>query len=244
MRLIRWMKGVSSKPFVVTNATWQPVRSISAFVPTVVPCVNVSISAAATPPSSSALTIACPGRRRSRRRLQRVDLAGRRVEDHHVGERPARVDADRRGPLLLRLHVAVRLEAGHGVAERCRSACAAHSKWARMRLGRCLGVSLHDASAICRCWRGDAARLPRGRGCERRQSVLMISRMSRLTACTDAVLARVGDEIVELAVGHQDCVGRGLLLRDPLHLRGERHSAVGGRRRCRSWPSEPQHAAR
>jgi len=31
---MRWMNGVSSKPFVVTNATFDPVRSISAFVPT------------------------------------------------------------------------------------------------------------------------------------------------------------------------------------------------------------------
>ena len=58
---MRWMNGVSSKPLVVTNATLEPVRSISAFVPTVVPCVNVSIAAGATPPSSSALTIARPG---------------------------------------------------------------------------------------------------------------------------------------------------------------------------------------
>ena len=52
---------MSSKPLVVTSATLQPVRSISALVPTVVPWVNVSISLAAMPPSSSALTIAWPG---------------------------------------------------------------------------------------------------------------------------------------------------------------------------------------
>ena len=61
MRLIRWMYGVSSKPAVVTNATRQPVRSISAFVPTVVPWVNASSSAAGTSPSASAFTIAVPG---------------------------------------------------------------------------------------------------------------------------------------------------------------------------------------
>src|SRR5207253_3238936 len=89
------MYGVSSKPAVVRNATLQPVRSISAFVATVVPCVKLETAPPAIPASASAFTIACPG-------VPRVIHRG------HFPDRPLSVlqapDVGVRRPLEMLLH--------------------------------------------------------------------------------------------------------------------------------------------
>ena len=94
MRLIRWMNGVSSKPFVVTNATLHPVRSIRAFVPDGRPVRERLELGRRDAALVERVDDRLAGRGWRRGRLQRLDPPGRGVEDDHVGERPARVDAD------------------------------------------------------------------------------------------------------------------------------------------------------
>ena len=58
---MRPIVGTSSKPAVVSSSTRAPLRSSSAFVPTVVPTVTDASEAASTPAASSERKIAAAG---------------------------------------------------------------------------------------------------------------------------------------------------------------------------------------
>ena len=90
---IRPIAGTSSKPAVVSSSTRAPLRSSSAFVPTVVPSVTEATADGSTPASSKQSKIACAGAA-GRRRLLADDEHARLVVEHdEVGEGASGVDA-------------------------------------------------------------------------------------------------------------------------------------------------------
>jgi butyryl-CoA dehydrogenase len=60
-RITRWMRRMSRKPSVVRSATSAPLRSMSAFVATVVPCTKYAISRVSKPAFANESNTACEG---------------------------------------------------------------------------------------------------------------------------------------------------------------------------------------
>ena len=116
------MSNVSPKPVVVTMPARPILPSMSALVMSVVACtIGAVMSAGRTPALAEQLAHAgAHAVERSRRRGQRLvddDPAGRRVEQHDVGERAADVDGE--APVSGHLSGRQRSSAG-----RCRCAVA------------------------------------------------------------------------------------------------------------------------